>query len=144
LTTEYITKKIGFTAGSFDLLHPGYIELFKKAKTKCDFLVVGLHSDPSVERPEKIKPLLSIEERLEALSALRFVDSVIVYETEKDLLKIISVLKPHIRFLGDDYREKQYTGKDLVKETYYVDRTHGWSTSKLKKQIYENYKNYLE
>lgn len=131
---------IGFIAGSFDVIHPGYIYMFEEASSKCDYLVVGLHEDPSVERPEKIKPILSVEERKKILTSIRYIDFVVTYQTEDDLIKILKDLKPDVRFLGDDYKDKKITGGDLEIELYYLDRSHGWSTTKFKKEISNQFK----
>lgn len=131
---------IGFIAGSFDIIHPGYIYMFEEASSKCDYLVVGLHEDPSVERPEKIKPILSVEERKKILTSIRYIDFVVTYQTEDDLIKILKDLKPDVRFLGDDYKDKKITGGDLEIELYYLDRSHGWSTTKFKKEISNQFK----
>lgn len=128
-------KTIGFLAGSFDVLHPGYIDMFCQAKNHCDKLIVGLHVDPTLENPSKIKPILSVEDRRNTLLALKYVDEVITYDTENDLIKLIDEIKPNIRFLGDDYKNKVFTGcRDDIK-IHYIDRSHGWSTTKFKNLI---------
>lgn len=132
--------KIGFVAGSFDLIHPGYIELFQKAKDKCDYLVVGLHNDPTIERKEKIKPILTILERIKILESIKYIDLIKVYNTEKDLVNLLREISPDIRFLGEDYVDKEYTGKNIAKEVIFLDRSHGWSTTKFKEIIYNNFK----
>jgi len=124
----------GFVAGSFDILHPGYIKLFKEASKNCDFLIVGLHSDPSIERGKR-KPLLSKEDRREALEAIKYIDAIENYDTELDLINLINKIKPNVLFLGDDYRNKENNGTILGIKTYYIDRNHGWSTTKLKNEI---------
>jgi glycerol-3-phosphate cytidylyltransferase len=134
-----IDKKIGFIAGSFDVIHPGYIKAFKQAKQACDFLIVALHKDPSHERAEKIAPLLSLEDRDEILNCIKEIDLVVSYETEKELEQLIRDLNPNIRFLGDDYIDKVYTGQGIAKQVMFLDRSHGWSTTKFKKMIYDNY-----
>ena len=128
-------KKIGVIAGNFDVIHPGYIKMFKECKANCDEFLVLLHSDPSIERPEKIKPILSVEERDEMLMSIKYVDNVFVYDTEADLLHLLNLLRPSIRFLGDDYKGKNYTGKELKIPIHYLNRDHGWSTTKFKKLI---------
>ena len=128
-------KRMGVIAGNFDVIHPGYIKMFKECKTNCDIFVVLLHSDPSIERPEKIKPILSVAERDEMLMSIKYVDNVFVYDTEADLLHLLNILQPSVRFLGDDYKGKSFTGKDLKIRIHYLDRSHGWSTTKFKRLI---------
>ena len=126
---------IGVIAGNFDIIHPGYIKLFRECSENCDTFMVCLQMDPSIERPEKLKPILSIDERLEILEAIKYINSVWVYDTEKDLVGLLKFLKPDIRFLGDDYKDKSYTGDDLDIPIHYINRSHGWSTTKFKQMI---------
>ena len=127
--------KKGVIAGNFDVIHPGYIAMFKECKANCDEFIVLLHSDPTIERPEKIKPILSVQERDEMLMSIKYIDNVFVYTTEADLLHLLSIIRPDIRFLGDDYIGKKYTGDHLGIPIYYLDRSHGWSTTKFKRLI---------
>jgi glycerol-3-phosphate cytidylyltransferase len=127
--------KKGVIAGNFDVMHPGYIAMFKECKANCDEFVILLHSDPSIERPEKIKPILSIQERDELLMSIKYIDNVFVYDTEADLINLLMLLSPDIRFLGDDYKGKKYTGDHLGIPVYYLDRSHGWSSTKFKRLI---------
>jgi len=127
--------KKGVIAGNFDVMHPGYIAMFKECKANCDEFIILLHSDPSIERPEKIKPILSIQERDELLMSIKYIDNVFVYDTEADLINLLMLLSPDIRFLGDDYKGKKYTGDHLGIPVYYLDRSHGWSTTKFKRLI---------
>lgn len=127
--------KKGVIAGNFDVMHPGYIAMFKECKANCDEFVILLHSDPSIERPEKIKPILSIQERDELLMSIKYIDNVFVYDTEADLINLLMLLSPDIRFLGDDYKGKKYTGDHLGIPVHYLDRSHGWSTTKFKRLI---------
>lgn len=132
--------KRGVIAGNFDVLHPGYIKMFKEAKQICEHLIIALHKDPSVERPNKLKPVLSVDERIEMLSSIKYIDEIVTYELETDLVQIIKDTKPDIRMLGDDYRNrKNYTGYGLCPEVYYFSRQHGWSTTKYKNLILQNY-----
>jgi glycerol-3-phosphate cytidylyltransferase len=132
---------IGFVAGSFDIIHPGYMYMFREAKQICDHLVVGLHTDPSIERPQKIKPVLSAEERRIILSSIKYIDEVKLYDTEEELLSLMVEINPDVRFLGDDYKNKfNYTGYGVIKKTHYLNRDHGWSTTKLKNLIYRQIK----
>tara|TARA_B100001105_G_scaffold113590_1_gene91045 strand:- start:2020 stop:2433 length:414 start_codon:yes stop_codon:yes gene_type:complete len=129
---------IGVIAGAFDVIHPGYIYLFNECKQHCDHFLLLLHEDPSIERSEKMKPILSIKERKLILSSLRQIDEIITYKTEDDLLKILKNRKIDIRFQGDDYKEKNFTGQDLDIPIHFLDRSHGWSTTKFKKLLSNN------
>ena len=129
---------IGVIAGAFDAIHPGYIYLFNECKQHCDHFLLLLHEDPSIERSEKMKPILSIKERELILSSLRQIDEIITYKTEDDLLRILKNRKIDIRFQGDDYKEKNYTGQDLDIPIHFLDRSHGWSTTKFKKLLSNN------
>ncbi len=129
---------IGIIAGAFDVIHPGYIYLFNECKQHCDYFLLLLHEDPSIERSEKMKPILSIKERKLILSSLRQIDEIITYKTEDDLLKILKNRKIDIRFQGDDYKDKNFTGQDLGIPIHFLDRSHGWSTTKFKKLLSNN------
>ena len=129
---------IGVIAGAFDAIHPGYIYLFNECKQHCDHFLLLLHEDPSIERSEKMKPILSIEERKLILSSLRQIDEIITYKTESDLLRILKDRKIDIRFQGDDYKDKNFTGQELGIPIHFLDRSHGWSTTKFKKLLSKN------
>jgi glycerol-3-phosphate cytidylyltransferase len=128
-------KKVGVIAGNFDVIHPGYIKMFKECKENCDEFIILLHTDPTIERPEKIKPILSVEERDEMLMSIKYIDNVFTYTTEKELIELISLLNPSVRFLGDDYKGNNFTGSHLNIPIHYLDRSHGWSTTKFKTLI---------
>ena len=130
-------KILGFTAGNFDLLHPGYIKCFKEAKRHCDKLMVFLQKDPSLHRKSKYKPVIPVYDRYEALMAVQYVDDVYTYQTEEELYELIKFWKPDIRILGEDYINKSFTGDDLPPKVIYTTRSHGWSTTKLKDLITE-------
>ena len=132
-----MTHKIGVIAGNFDVIHPGYIYMLNECKNYCDTLLLLLHEDPSIERPEKIKPILSVNERTMILSTLEQIDQIITNKTESELYEILINEKIDIRFLGDDYRDKSFTGDNLDIPIHYLDRSHGWSTTKFKKLIAE-------
>jgi glycerol-3-phosphate cytidylyltransferase len=127
--------KLGVIAGNFDVMHPGYIKMFKECKKHCTWLIVLLHEDPSLERPEKMKPILSLDDRKEMLYSLEMIDEVIAYSTEEILYEFLKGIDPDVRFLGDDYIGKDFTGKELGIDIHYINRDHGWSTTKFKKQI---------
>ena len=128
-------SKVGVIAGNFDVIHPGYIFMLNECQKHCDILLLLLHDDLSIERPGKIKPILRLEERDMVLSSLKQIDQIITYQTESDLYKILKKTKIDIRFLGDDYKDKPFTGDDLEIPIHYLDRSHGWSTTKFKKLI---------
>lgn len=127
--------KIGVIAGNFDCIHPGYIHMFKECQEYCDQLIILLHDDPSIERPEKLKPILSINERREMLTYVVKGCMILTYNTEAELLFLLQSIEPDIRFLGDDYLFVEYTGKDLHIPIHFLNRNHGWSTTKFKKLI---------
>jgi len=128
--------KIGFVASAFDLLHPGHLALLEEAKNHCEFLVVGLHVDPKLERPNKNKPVETVFERYLRLNACKYVDQIIPYETEADLVNLLSILKPDVRFLGSDYSDQEnFTGKELEIKIIYVDRSHTFSSSNLRSRL---------
>ena len=127
--------KKGVIAGNFDVMHPGYIKMFKEAASNCDCLIVLLHTDPSIERPNKLKPILSVEERKEMLLELKSVCGVHVYTHEAQLLDLLQMGEFDVRFLGDDYLGKPFTGDNLNIPIHYLNRDHGWSTTKFKNLI---------
>ena len=127
--------KKGVICGNFDVIHPGYIKMFKECAANCDCLVVLLHADPSIERPHKLKPILSVEERKEMLMELKSVCDVVSYTYEESLLELLKIGEFDIRFLGDDYIDKPFTGDHLKIPIHYLNRDHGWSTTKFKNLI---------
>jgi glycerol-3-phosphate cytidylyltransferase len=128
--------EIGFTAGAFDLLHAGHVLMLQEAAEACDYLVVGLHTDPTIDRPDaKNKPIQSVYERYVQLKALSVVDEIIPYDTEEDLLTLLSTAKIDIRIIGEDYVDKDFTGKGLPIPVYYNRRKHSLSTSELRKRV---------
>tara|TARA_B100002019_G_scaffold253396_1_gene234909 strand:+ start:103 stop:522 length:420 start_codon:yes stop_codon:yes gene_type:complete len=130
--------KVGIVCGAFDVIHPGYIHMFMDAKTVCEKLVVLLQTDPTIDRPEKMKPTQSPEDRELILRSIRFIDDVVFYTTEKDLYNLLKKDFYDVRILGTDYLDKNYTGKDLEREIYWHDRSHGYSSTKFKKNIMES------
>lgn len=127
--------KRGFIAGNFDVIHPGYIKMFKECKNNCDEFTLFLHSDPSVERPHKLKPILSLDERVEILSSIVYIDQIKSYTFESELYSLIKNGNFSIRFLGDDYKNKSFTGDDINIHIHFLNRDHGWSTTKFKNLI---------
>ena len=127
--------KKGFVAGNFDVIHPGYIKMFNECKANCDHFTILLHSDPSIERPEKLTPILTLDERIEVLSSIKFIDDIKSYTYETELYGLIKIGGYSVRFLGDDYRNKSFTGDDLNIHIHYLNRDHGWSTTKFKNLI---------
>jgi glycerol-3-phosphate cytidylyltransferase len=132
--------KKGFTAGAFDLCHAGHFLMFQEAREQCDYLIVGLHSDPSIDRPDtKNKPIMSVEERMIILKGIKYIDEVVVYDTEAELINILTENKLgiNIRILGVEYKDKPYSGRDLPLEVYYNTRGHNFSTTELRGRVYE-------
>ena len=127
-------KKIGITFSSFDLLHAGHNLMLSEAKSQCDILIACLQTNPTIDRPEKNKPVQSVFERWTQLQSIKDVDYVIPYETEKELEDILLTIQPHIRIVGEEYRDKEFTGKHLT-PVYYNSRKHGFSTSSLRNKI---------
>ena len=136
--------KKGILFSAFDLLHSGHIIMLQDAKEQCEELVVGLQYDPSIERYEKNKPIQTHDERLIQLNAVKYVDKIITYKYESDLLKIIEEEKPDIRILGSDYKNKKFTGDYLNIPIYFHERSHLWSTSELRERIYNEEKKLRE
>jgi glycerol-3-phosphate cytidylyltransferase len=131
-------KTVGVTFGAFDLCHAGHFLMFKDCKGVCDYLIVGLHSDPSIDRPDKNKPIMSLEERLEILNGIKYIDEVFVYDTEKDLYEYLEQNQNRIdvRIIGEDWRGKSFTGHDLPIKVHFNSRTHDHSSSKLRKRVH--------
>jgi glycerol-3-phosphate cytidylyltransferase len=129
--------KTGITFSTFDLLHCGHILMLKEAKDQCDYLICGLQTDPTIDRPDtKNKPIQSIVERYIQLSAVEYVNEVIVYQTEKDLIDILKCIPIDIRIIGEEYRGTEFTGKSISGiEMYYNERNHDFSTTELRNRI---------
>lgn len=129
--------KIGFTCGAFDLCHAGHMLMFKECKNYCDYLIVGLHTDPTIDRPEKNKPIQTLEERIIQLEAIKYIDKIITYDTEKDLYEILSQNTHgiNVRIIGSDWKDKSFTGDDLPLETVFNSRSHSYSSSDLRKRV---------
>ena len=133
-------KPVGFTCSTFDLLHAGHILMLAEAKSVCDYLIVGLQLDPSIDRPDtKNSPVQSIVERHVQLSAVKYVDEIIVYQTEKDLEDLLMFLPITIRVIGEEYENKNFTGKNICDQRnikiYYNQRKHSFSTTELRNRV---------
>ena len=126
---------IGILAGSFDIIHPGYVKLFKEFNDACEYQFILLQDDPTIERPTKLKPILTIDERIDMITPFLDCCFFMTYNTEQELLQLITSLHPDVRVLGTDYQDKDYTGKELDIPVKWVDRSHKWSTTKYKQAI---------
>ena len=131
--------KIGFTCSTFDLLHAGHVQMLRDAKQHCDYLLVGLQIDPSLDRPEKNKPVQSIVERYTQLKGTKYVDEIIPYGTEEDLLDLMELYTIDVRILGEEYRDKDFTGRDICRkrdiDIIFNNRDHRFSTSDLRMRV---------
>jgi glycerol-3-phosphate cytidylyltransferase len=128
--------KKGITFGAFDLFHAGHILMLEEAKTVCDYLIVAIQSDPSLDRETKNSPVQSVEEREIQVSACRYVDEVIIYDREADLLEILDTLSWDVRILGDEYQNKDFTGREkYLDKCYFNKRPHSFSTSELRNRV---------
>ena len=132
--------RIGFTCSTFDLLHAGHITMLEEAKHHCDYLIVGLQNDPTEDRPEKNKPVQTIVERQIQLAAVKYVDEIVIYNTEQDLMDLLLTLPIDVRVLGDEYKNKDFTGKDIAKQRgskiVFNGRDHSFSSTSLRKRVH--------
>jgi len=132
---------IGFTASSFDLFHSGHVAMLKEARANCDFMIVGLQTDPTIDRPEKNQPIQSVFERYVQLEGCKYIDEIIPYATEQDLVDILLTYNINVRFIGEEYKTKDFTGKQICVDKgikiHYTSRQHSFSTSGLRKRISE-------
>ena len=140
---EMSGKPVGFTCSTFDLLHAGHILMLAECKQICDYLIVGVQSDPTVDRPgTKNKPVQSIVERYVQLSAVKFVDEIIVYNTEKDLEDMLMFLPISVRIIGEEYKDKDFTGKQICEDRgikiWFNSRSHRFSSSELRQRTYQS------
>ena len=138
-----IGKPVGFTCSTFDLLHAGHILMLAECKQICDYLIVGVQSDPTIDRPgTKNKPVQSIVERYVQLSAVKFVDEIIVYNTEKDLEDMLMFLPISVRIIGEEYKDKDFTGKQICEDRgikiWFNSRSHRFSSSELRQRTYQS------
>jgi glycerol-3-phosphate cytidylyltransferase len=127
--------KVGFTCSCFDLFHAGHVMMLREAKSQCDYLLVGLQTDPTLDRPNKNKPVQSITERFIQLSACKYVDEIILYATEKDLVDVLNSFPIDVRILGEEYCDRPFTGGDIEMEYYFNKRQHEFSTTELRNRI---------
>ena len=133
--------KVGFTCSTFDLLHAGHVQMLREAKEQCDYLICGLQMDPSIDRAEKNAPIQTVVERYTQLKAVKYVDEIIPYNIEKDLEDILTMYQIDVRILGEEYRDKDFTGKDICRsreiDLYFNKRDHRFSTSDLRRRVCE-------
>lgn len=131
--------KIGITFSAFDLLHAGHIKMLEEAKRQCDYLIVGLQTDPTLDRPEKNRPTQTVVERYIQLKGCKFVDEIVPYATEQDLEDVLRSFKIDVRILGDEYKDRNFTGRAYCEskgiELYYNRRDHRFSSSALRKEV---------
>lgn len=127
--------KVGFTCSCFDLFHAGHVMMLKEAKQQCDYLIVGLQTDPTIDRKEKNKPVQTVLERYIQLEACKHVDQIIPYATEKELMDILTSYAIDVRIIGEEYREKQFTGHNLPMSVYFNSRQHSFSTTELRQRV---------
>lgn len=134
-------RTVGFTASTFDLLHAGHIAMLREAREHCDYLICGLQVDPSLDRPEKNSPVQTVVERYAQLQAVRYVDEIIVYSTEQDLVDILEMYDINVRVLGEEYKDKDFTGKDVCRkrgiQLYFNKRDHRFSSSGLRQRVFQ-------
>ena len=143
LPDDMIGRPVGFTCSTFDLLHAGHILMLAEAKTICDYLIVGVQSDPTIDRPgTKNKPVQSVVERYVQLSAVKFIDQIVVYDTEKDLEDLLMFLPISVRIIGEEYKDKDFTGKQICEDRgikiWYNSRNHRFSSSELRNRTYQS------
>jgi glycerol-3-phosphate cytidylyltransferase len=127
--------KIGFTCGAFDLLHAGHVVMLKEARENCDWLIVGLQTDPTIDRQQKNKPVQSVYERFIQLNAIQYVDEVIPYDTERSLIDLLESTPINVRFIGEDYIDCKFTGDELPIKIHYTNRKHSFSSSGLRRRV---------
>jgi glycerol-3-phosphate cytidylyltransferase len=134
-------KIVGITASTFDLFHAGHVKMLEEAKQHCDYLIIALQTDPTIDRPEKNKPVQSIVERYIQVDGCKWVNEIIPYATEKDLEDILASFKIDVRILGEEYREKEFTGRQICNnrgiELIFNKRDHSFSSSELRKRVAE-------
>ena len=132
---------VGFTASTFDLLHAGHVSMLREAKEQCEYLICGLQVDPSIDRPEKNSPVQTLVERYIQLSGIKYVDEIVPYQTEEDLIDILNTYKIDVRIIGEEYKDSTFTGRATCAnrgiEIYFNKRDHRFSTSDLRARVKE-------
>lgn len=140
--------EVGFTCSTFDLLHAGHILMLEEAKATCERLIVGLQTDPSIDRPNKNKPVQTIVERYVQLKAVKYVDEIMIYTTEQDLIDLIQIINPNVRILGEEYKDQNFTGRDVCEQMgidiVYNSRTHRFSSSELRNRVAQIQRPFVE
>lgn len=133
--------RVGFTCSTFDLLHAGHVAMLREAKDQCDYLICGLQVDPSIDRKDKNRPVQTLVERYMQLAAVKYVDEIVPYVTEEDLIDILGMYDITVRILGDEYKDRDFTGKDICQkrgiDLYFNKRDHRFSSSSLRKRVYD-------
>ena len=136
-----LKMKVGITFSTFDLLHAGHIQMLREARDHCDYLICGLQMDPTQDRPDKNSPVQTIVERYSQLRGVKYVDEIIPYGSEADVEDILTMYQLHVRILGEEYRDKEFTGKDICRrrdiDLYFNKRDHRFSSSDLRKRVCE-------
>jgi glycerol-3-phosphate cytidylyltransferase len=139
LISKITNMRIGITFSAFDLLHAGHVKMLEEAKRHCEYLICGLQTDPTIDRPEKNKPVQTIVERYIQLKACKYVDEIVPYATEQDLEDILRAFKIDLRIVGEEYKDKEFTGRAFCEENsidlYFNKRSHRFSSSGLRKEI---------
>ena len=138
---ESNTKRVGITFSAFDLFHAGHVKMLEEAKRQCDYLIVGLQTDPTLDRPEKNRPAQTVVERYIQLKGCKFVDEIVPYASEQDLEDILRSFKIDVRIVGDEYREQDFTGRMYCEakgiELYFNTRDHRFSSSGLRREVHQ-------
>lgn len=133
--------KTGITFSAFDLLHAGHVKMLEEAKLHCDYLIVGLQTDPTIDRPQKNKPTQTVVERYIQLKACKFVDEIVPYTTEQDLEDILKAFHINVRIVGDEYKDRDFTGRSYCEEKgvflYFNTRDHRFSSSNLRREVFQ-------
>lgn len=139
ITVTEAPLRVGFTCSSFDLLHAGHVLMLEEARAQCGRLIVGLQTDPTIDRPSKNKPIQSIVERYIQLKAVKYVDEIVVYTTEQDLIDLHYVLPIDVRILGEEYKDVDFTGRQLCEDLgidiYFNKRQHRFSSTELRRRV---------